>query len=201
MTTLFALPTASATEPPRVIFLGDSLTAGYALDADQAYPALIQRKLDAAGLSYRVINSGISGDTTAGGLRRIDWLLRRPATVVVIALGANDGLRGFPPGETARNLDAIVRRIKETSPETRVLIAGMRLPANLGPSHVKAFEAVFPEIAERHNLPLMPFLLEGVAGNPELNLPDGIHPNADGQKILAEHMWRFLRPYLDPATP
>jgi acyl-CoA thioesterase-1 len=180
----------------RIVFLGDSLTAGYGLDADQAYPAVIAGKLRAAGHAFDVVNSGVSGDTTAGGLRRLNWLMRQPIAVLVIALGANDGLRGFAPSVTEANLDAMINRVRTESPDTRILLAGMKLPYNMGPDYVDAFAAIYPRVASRHNLPLIPFLLEGVAAEPELNLPDGIHPNSRGQQILARTIWTYLEPIL-----
>lgn len=185
---------------PRVVFLGDSLTAGYALDVDQAYPALLQEKIDAAGLSFTVVNSGISGDTTAGGLRRMNWLMRKPVDILVLALGANDGLRGFPVDEMEANLNAIIQKAREHNPDIRILLAGMQLPANMGSSYKDAFDAVFPRLAEEQNVAFMPFLLEDVAAIPELNLPDGIHPTAEGYRIIAANMWPFLEPLLQDAA-
>lgn len=188
-------------EVPRLVFLGDSLTSGYTLDADLAYPALIQRKIDTDGLNYKVINSGISGDTTAGGLRRIDWLLRQPVSIMVIALGANDGLRGLPVESAEQNLRAMIEKIREKSPDTVILLAGMLLPENMGEPYKARFEAIYPRVARAHDLPLLPFLLEGVAADPDLNLPDGIHPNEEGHRIIAERMWNFVRPHLKQETP
>ncbi|HMO50609.1 MAG TPA: arylesterase [Kiritimatiellia bacterium] len=204
LATVFALLLslrAGADAPRRVVFLGDSLTAGYTLDADLAYPALIQKKIDAEAWPFQVVNSGISGDTTAGGLRRLDWLMRRPIDLLVIALGANDGLRGFPPGEAERNLAAMIERVRETSPGTIILLAGMRLPENMGEAYIRDFEAIYGRLAERYAVPLKPFLLEGVAGDPALNLPDGIHPNQEGQAIIADAMWQFIRPHLEALSP
>jgi len=185
-------------ETPCLAFLGDSLTAGYNLSADQAYPALVARKMEDRGLAWRVINSGISGDTTAGGLRRIDWLLRNRIDLLVIALGANDGLRGFNPKEVEANLEAMILKVREKSPSTRIALAGMKLPDNMGADYQDAFAAVFPRVAGRFDIPLLPFLLEGVAGQPDLNLPDGIHPNEAGQRIIADQMWSFIEPLLPP---
>jgi len=186
----------------RIVFLGDSLTAGYSLPIDQSYPSLIQAKIDQSGLSYRVLNSGISGDTTAGGLRRLDWILRQPVDTLVIALGANDGLRGLPLEEVESNIVKMIEKVRTASPDTRVLLAGINLPLNMGDEYRAAFEAIYPRVAARHQLPLLPFMLEGVAGVPELNLPDGIHPTAEGHRIIADHMWRFIRPLLDePPAP
>jgi len=187
---------ADAQETMRIVFLGDSLTAGYALNADQAYPALIQERIDEAGLPFRVLNSGISGDTTAGGLSRIDWLLRQPMDLLVIALGANDGLRAFDPDITKSNLTAIIESVRENRPSCRIKLIGMKLPRNMGDDYVRSFERIYREIAGAYEIDLLPFLLEGVAGHPELNLPDGIHPTAEGQKVIAENVWNFLEPSL-----
>ena len=185
-----------ADEPMRVVFLGDSLTAGYALDADQAYPALVQQMIDERQWPFRVVNSGISGDTTAGGLRRLDWLMRQPFSVLVVALGANDGLRGFNPNVTKSNLSQIIDKSRSRYPSASILLVGMKLPTNMGEDFARAFESIFSLLAAEYNIPFMPFLLEGVAGDPELNLPDGIHPTSEGQKILAANVWNHLEPIL-----
>lgn len=195
---LVLLTWTSHAQSRRLVFLGDSLTSGYTLDADLAYPALIQRKIDDAGLGYKVINSGISGDTTAGGLRRIDWLLRQRVDVMVIALGANDGLRGLPAKEAEQNLSAMIDKVREKSPTTKILFAGMLLPENMGGPYKSQFESIYPRIAAKYDVPLMPFLLEGVAADPALNLPDGLHPNEQGQQIIAGNMWEFISPHLAP---
>ncbi len=191
---------APAAEPPRrrtIVFLGDSLTAGYGLDLSEAYPALIKRKLAEEGRDWEVINAGVSGDTTSGGLARLGWLLRRPVDVLVLALGANDGLRGISAGETRRNLSAIIDRVREKNPGVRVLVAGMQLPPNLGPAYVSEFCEVFPAVAQAQRATLLPFLIEGVAGVPRLNQADQVHPTAEGQRIVAEHVWRALAPLLE----
>lgn len=190
---------------PVILFLGDSLSAGYGLDPEQAFPALIQRKIDARGWDYEVVNAGVSGDTTSGGLRRIDWLLKRPVDVLVLELGGNDGLRGIPPDITYRNLQGIIDKTREQYPDAAVVVAGMLVPPNMGPDYFNQFREIFPEIAERNDAVLIPFLLEGVGGRRELNLPDGIHPTAEGHKIVAEHVWNYLEPLLEarvktPAT-
>lgn len=187
---------AESTNRFRVVFLGDSLTSGYTLDADLAYPALIQNRIDAAGLPFTVLNSGVSADTTAGGLSRLNWLLRQRVDVLVVALGANDGLRAFDPAVPRRNLTAIIETTRERQPHCAILLAGMKLPRNMGDDYVAAFETIFPDLAAAYDLPLLPFLLEGVAGNPDLNMPDGIHPTAEGQRIIADQMWTFLEPTL-----
>jgi acyl-CoA thioesterase-1 len=179
-----------------ILFLGTSLTAGLGLDPAQAYPALIQQRLDAAGRAYRVVNAGVSGETSAGALRRIDWLLRQGVAVLVVETGANDGLRGQDPARLRDNIQAIIDRARAEDPPPRLLLVGMRAPRNLGDEYGRRFSAVYPELARRNQLPLVPFLLEGVAGRPALNLPDGIHPSADGQRTIAETVWKELEPLL-----
>ena len=179
-----------------VLFLGTSLTAGYGLPVEQSYPTLIQAKLDSAGLPYRVVNAGVSGETSAGALRRVDWLLQQPFEVIVLETGSNDMLRGTDPAETEANLQAIVERVRQRRPDARILLVGMLAAPNLGPEYVARFEAIYPRIAERNELTLLPFLLEGVAGVPRLNQADGIHPNAQGQRIVAETVWEALAPVL-----
>lgn len=194
---LMALAFTARAEPPTILCLGDSLTAGYGLTLDQAWPALLQRKLQDAGLEAVVVNAGVSGDTTAGGRRRMDWLMTRPVDILVLALGANDGLRGLATGEIERNLQAIIDRARQERPAVRILLAGMKAPPNMGPDYSRAFEAVFPRVAERNGIALWPFLLEGVGGVAELNLEDGLHPNAEGQRRIAEMAWTYVRPLLD----
>lgn len=187
---------ARATELKTVLFYGDSITAGYGLDPDQAYPALIQKKIEEAGLSYRVVNGGLSGETTSGGLRRLDWTLRQKIDVFVLALGGNDGLRGVATDVTRRNLQAMIDRIRTRYPDVTVVIAGMQMPTSMGPEYTTAFRRIFPELAEANKTALVPFLLEGVGGIQELNQPDLIHPTAEGQKIIAANVWSTLRPLL-----
>ncbi|GIV61269.1 MAG: hypothetical protein KatS3mg044_0135 [Rhodothermaceae bacterium] len=179
-----------------ILFLGNSLSAGYGLDPDQAFPALIQQKIDSLGWPFRVVNAGLSGETTAGGLRRIDWLLRQKVDVLVIELGGNDGLRGTPPEVTKANLQAIIDRTRARYPDVRIVLAGMQVPPNLGAEYTERFRELFPELARENDVALIPFLLEGVGGVPALNLPDGIHPTAEGHRIVAETVWRTLRPLL-----
>jgi acyl-CoA thioesterase-1 len=188
----------SASEPaaPAVLFLGTSLTAGMGLSPDQAYPALIQAKIDSAGLGFRVVNAGVSGETTAGGLRRIDWLLRQPVAVLVLELGANDMLRGQDIEAMRGNLQEIIDRARVAHPDVRIVIAGMQAAPNLGEAYGSEFAAVFVELAEANEAELVPFLLEDVAGLPELNQPDGNHPTAAGQAIVAETVWAVLEPVL-----
>jgi len=179
-----------------ILFLGTSLTAGYGLTVDQAYPARIQEKLDSAGLRFRVVNAGVSGETSAGGLRRIDWLLQRPVRVLVLELGANDGLRGQDPDVMRHNLQEIIDRTRARYPDVAIVVAGMEAPPNLGDAYTSRFRAVFPELARANDAALIPFLLEGVAAVPELNQEDGIHPTAEGQRRIAETVWRTLEPVL-----
>lgn len=179
-----------------VLFLGTSLTAGYGLPAEQAYPALVQERIDAEGLDYRVVNAGVSGDTSAGGLRRIDWLLRAPVAVLVVELGANDMLRGLDVDQLRQNLWGIFDRTRTRYPDAGFLLVGMRAAPNLGRDYRRRFEAVFPETASRYDAALVPFLLEGVAGVRLLNQPDGIHPTGAGHERIAETLWPVLAPLL-----
>jgi acyl-CoA thioesterase-1 len=183
---------------PTIVFLGDSLTAGYGLQnpAAEAYPALIQEKLRAAGLPHRVVNAGISGDTTAGGLRRLNWLLRQPVDVLVIALGGNDGLRGLDPAVTRANLQGIIDRTRAKYPSARLVLAGMQMPANMSEEFTRAYREIFPELAAANRITLIPFLLEGVGADPALNQPDLIHPTAEGQRRIADNVWPWLQTVL-----
>lgn len=205
---MFAAGTSTASEPPStasdgakktLVVLGDSLAAGYGLDQSEAFPAHLQRKIDEARLKFQVVNAGVSGDTSAGGLRRLDWLLKRPVDVLVIELGGNDGLRGLSPSALKKNLEAIVERTRAKYPGVQIVLAGMKMPANLG-EYATQFERVYSEVAKEQSLALVPFLLDGVGGRPDLNLPDRIHPTAEGQKILAENVWKVLKPTLEGQT-
>jgi acyl-CoA thioesterase-1 len=188
---------SAAAARERIVFFGDSLTAGLGLDDPaQAYPARLQQRIDAAGLPFAVVNAGVSGETTAAGARRVDWVLRQPAAVFVLALGGTDGLRGIPVTETERNLQAIVDAVRARDPDCRILLAGMQAPPNLGADFTSAFRDLFPRIARRNHLPFVPFLLEGVGGVAELNQPDGIHPNAAGARVVADNVWAVLEPIL-----
>jgi acyl-CoA thioesterase I len=189
----------SATSPGHVVILGDSITAGYGLDdpAQQAYPALLQRKIDAAGLPFTVVNAGVSGDTTAGGLRRVDWVLGSGAAALVVALGGNDGLRGIPPRQTEENLAAIIRRARAKVPGIAVIVAGMQMPESMGHEFAEQFKAVFPRVAMENNATLIPFLLDGVGGVAALNQSDWIHPTAEGQKRVAANVWAVLQQVLE----
>jgi acyl-CoA thioesterase-1 len=184
-----------ASEAKTIVVLGDSLAAGYGLDANESYPALLRAKIKEAGWEFSVVNAGVSGDTSAGGLRRLDWVLQRKVDVLVIELGGNDGLRGLPVASLRTNLQAIMDGAKEKNPEVRILLVGMKMPPNLG-AYAEEFNRVFPELARRNEAAFVPFLLEGVGGRAELNQPDLIHPTAQGQKILAENVWKVLRPLL-----
>lgn len=179
-----------------VLFIGTSLTAGLGLPEDSAYPSLVQLKIDSAGLPYRVTNAGVSGETSAGLLERIDWLMRGHYDVVVVETGANDGLRALPVSSLRRNVDAVLTRIDSAQPGAQVVLVQMEAPPNLGATYTRAFHAVFPEAAKRHGALLMPFLLAGVAGDPGLNQPDGMHPNLSGERIVASNVWRVLKPIL-----
>lgn len=183
---------------PTVLFLGDSLTAGYGIAPELAFPARVQDRIDERGWNWRVVNAGVSGETSAGGLRRIDWLLRRPIDVLVLELGGNDGLRGIPPEDTHANLQSIIDRARTRYPELEVVIAGMKIPPNLGGEYTAAFRQVYPELARANDAALIPFLLEGVGGVADLNLPDGIHPTAEGHAIVAENVWAVLEELLRP---
>jgi acyl-CoA thioesterase I len=188
--------TSSDADRPTVLFLGTSLTAGLGLTPDQAYPALIQRKIDSAGLNYTVVNAGVSGETSAGARNRIDWLLQRPVAVLVVETGANDGLRGLPADSLRANVRAILERARRLRPAPRLVLLGMRIPRNYGVMYSDQFRAVYPELAREYGATLVPFLLEGVGGVAALNQPDGVHPTAEGQKKMAETVWRVLEPVL-----
>jgi acyl-CoA thioesterase-1 len=180
-----------------LVFLGDSLTAGQGLSQEQAFPALIEARLRAAGHPWRVVNAGVSGDTTAGGVARLDWIYKQKVDVLFLCLGANDGLRGLPVTETEANLRAILDRAQREG--SRVVLAGIQLPDNYGSSYRTAFAQVFPRLARDYRVPLLPFLLEGVAMRPRLNQADGIHPTAEGARIVADHVWPVLAPALSPS--
>jgi acyl-CoA thioesterase-1 len=184
-----------------ILFLGDSITAGYGLDLEDAYPALIQEKIDAKGWRFKVVNAGQSGDTSAGGLRRIDWLLKNYIDVLVLELGGNDGLRGLPVENTRKNLQAIIDRTKAKYPGAKIVIAGMKVPPNMGREYGGQFEAIYPALAKKNQAPLIPFVLEGVGGIRDLNLPDGIHPTAKGHRIVAANVWKVLEPLLRNLSP
>jgi acyl-CoA thioesterase I len=189
-------PTPAPTRTKTLVFLGDSLTAGLGLQSSEAFPALIAEKVRAAGLPFEVQNAGLSGDTSAGALRRVDWVLQRPMDVLVIELGGNDGLRGLPVKSLKENLQRIVDKAKAKNPTLKIVIAGMQIPPNLGADYAADFARVFAELARENNAVLIPFLLEGVGGHPDLNQQDMIHPTAAGHRIVADLVWRTLEPIL-----
>lgn len=193
---------APADERPVVLCFGTSLTAGLGLAPDDAYPALLQRRVDSAGLGFRVVNAGVSGETSAAGLRRIDWLLGQPQQVAVLLLelGANNALRGQDLGAAKRDLQEIIDRMRARFPRVRIVVAGMAAPPNLGARYTQEFRELFVDLARANRAALIPFLLEGVAGRPELNQTDGIHPNAEGERIVADNVWKVLEPVLRSVT-
>lgn len=175
-----------------ILFFGNSLTAGMGLDPNEAFPALIQEKIDSLQLDYRVVNAGLSGETTASGKNRLDWVLTGEIGVFVLELGANDGLRGIPLKETRNNLQEIINTVQQKNPMTTIILAGMQIPPNMGQDYTAEFKDIFPDLAKKNKIGLIPFLLEDVAGNPDLNQPDGIHPTAEGQKIIANNIWPII---------
>lgn len=184
-----------------ILCVGTSLTAGLGVDPADAWPARVQKRVDAAGLGYRVVNAGVSGETSAGALRRIDWVLRQPVAVLVLETGANDGLRGQEPEATRANIAAILARAKARTPPPRLLLLGMRALPNYGADYGRRFEAIYPELARETGAALVPFVLEGVAGTPRLNQADGIHPTAEGHELVAKTVWAALRPLLAASKP
>ncbi|WP_235833476.1 arylesterase [Algibacter lectus] len=189
--------TTKSTSSKKIVFFGDSLTAGYGLeDVDDAFPGIIQNKIDALGLDYNIVNSGVSGETTSGGKNRIDWVLNEEPSVFILELGANDGLRGVPLDQSKANLQTIIDAVKTKYPETIIVLAGMQIPPNMGQDYTTAFKNMFPDLAKENNLHLVPFLLEDVGGIPDLNQSDGIHPTKAGHKILAKNVWEVLQPIL-----
>lgn len=183
-------------EQKNILFFGTSLTAGYGLDPTEAYPALIQNRIDSLQMPYKVINGGLSGETSAGGKGRIDWLLKQRVDVFVLELGANDGLRGLPVSQTIKNLQAIIDRVKAKYPDAKMVLAGMQVPPNMGAKYAADFKNMFPDLAKKNQMALIPFLLDKVGGVPKLNQADGIHPTAEGDKILAENVWVVLKDLL-----
>lgn len=191
---------ASGTLPAdkSLVVLGDSLSAGFGVDLSEAWPARIQEKIREAGLPWKLVNAGLSGDTSAGGLRRLDWILRRPVDALLLELGSNDGLRGLPLEATRTNLQTVIERTRAKYPNVRVVLAGMKMPENLGEAYTRQFETLYRDLAETNKVALIPFLLDGVGGRPELNLPDQIHPNAEGHRRVATNVWKVLQPVLQP---
>jgi acyl-CoA thioesterase-1 len=189
----------TAQAPPEsktVVVLGDSLAAGFGVEPSEAFPALLQEKMNAAGLNYTVVNAGVSGDTSSDGLNRINWLLKRRIDVLILELGGNDGLRGIPAATTKTNLQSIIDRVKQKYPDAKIVVAGMQMPPNMGEAYTTAFRKLFSDLAENNHAALVPFLLEGVGGKPELNQPDHIHPTPEGHKIVADNVWKVLKPLL-----
>ena len=184
---------AAAKQEKTILFFGNSLTAGYGVEPSEAYPALIQDKLDSLGLSYKVVNAGVSGETTSGGNSRIDWVLRQPVDVFVLELGGNDGLRGIPLTETRQNLQAIIDKVRAKYPAAKIILAGMQIPPNMGKTYANDFRSLYTELAEKNDVTLIPFLLEGVGGERQLNQSDGIHPTPEGHRIVAENVWDVLK--------
>lgn len=179
-----------------LVVLGDSLSAGFGVDPSEAWPARIQEKIRHSGLPWKLVNAGLSGDTSAGGLRRLDWILRRPVDALLLELGSNDGLRGLPLEATRTNLQMVIERTRAKHPNVRIVLAGMKMPENLGEAYTRQFESLYSDLAQSHQAALIPFLLEGVGGRPELNLPDQIHPNAEGHRRVATNVWKVLQPVL-----
>lgn len=186
----------SLPEEKTILFFGDSLTAGYGLTPEQAFPARIDQMINKNGEKYKVVNAGVSGETSAGGLSRISWILHQKIDIFILELGANDGLRGLPLDQTRKNLQAIIDRVKEKYPEVKIILAGMMVPPNMGEEYSSEFQHIFPELAEKNHALLIPFLLSGVAGDPKLNQADGIHPNVKGHEIVAENVMKVLRKVL-----
>lgn len=175
-----------------ILFFGNSLTAGYGIDPEESFAGRIQTRLDSLKKEFRVINGGLSGETTAGGLSRLDWFLEEEPYLFVLELGGNDGLRGIALTETKKNLLAIIDKVQAKYPNTKIILAGMQIPPNMGQEYTEEFKAIYPAVAKEKNIELIPFLLEGVAGNPDLNLPDGIHPTAEGHRLVMETLWPYI---------
>jgi acyl-CoA thioesterase-1 len=180
-----------------IVVLGDSLAAGFGVETAEAFPALLQEKIEGQGWNHRLVNAGVSGDTTADGLARIDWLLKRKIDVLLLELGGNDGLRGIPAATTKTNLQNIISRVRQKYPSARIILAGMQMPPNMGEDYTTAFRRIFSDVARDDHVDLIPFLLEGVGGKPGLNQPDGIHPNPAGHRLVAENVWKVLKPVLE----
>ncbi|WP_138430121.1 arylesterase [Fodinibius saliphilus] len=193
---LFPLLLAAQDSEQRILFFGDSITAGYGINTKKAFPALIQQRIDSLGWNFQAVNAGLSGETSAGGVRRVDWMLRQPVSVFVLELGGNDGLRGIDLDATKKNLQKIIDKVEQQYPKAEIIITGMQVPPNLGPEYTEKFKEMYPELARKNDIILLPFLLKGVAGDPELNQADGIHPTAKGHEIIAETVWDTLKPIL-----
>jgi len=191
-----AKETTTLTKKKTIVFFGNSLTAGYGVSPSEAFPAIIQKRIDSLGLPYQVVNAGVSGETSSGGKTRIDWILREPVDIFVLELGANDGLRGTPLSETKKNLQDIIDKVKAKYPDTKLVFAGMEIPPNMGQAYTTEFRNIYTDLAAKNKMTLIPFLLEGVGGEPELNQADGIHPTAEGHLIVAENVWKQLEKLL-----
>lgn len=178
--------------PPTIVFYGDSLTAGYGLSTAEAFPALVEASLTKNNKPCKVVNAGLSGETSAGGLTRIDWILKQPVDIFVLELGANDGLRGLPLEQTEKNLQAIIEKVKAKNPDVTIVLAGMLVPPNMGPEYTEKFKNIYPALAKKNNATLIPFILQGVAGDEKLNQADGIHPNVEGHKIVAKNVTKVI---------
>jgi acyl-CoA thioesterase-1 len=187
--------------PEKILFFGDSITAGYGLNPDRAFPALIQQQIDSLGLNYTVVNAGLSGETSAGGLRRVDWVLQQGVDIFVLELGGNDGLRGLNLQQTKANLQGIIDKVKAKYPQALIVLAGMEVPPNLGADYTLEFREMYVELAQENDVLFIPFILEGVGGVPELNLPDQIHPNEEGHRKVAQHVWGYLADVLTNSKP
>ncbi|HEY5369311.1 MAG TPA: arylesterase [Hanamia sp.] len=189
-------PVDSSSQKKSILFFGNSLTAGYGVDPSEAYPALIQDKIDSLRLNYKVVNAGVSGETTADGDSRIDWILKQPVDIFVLELGGNDGLRGIPLSVTEKNLQSIIDKVKAKYPDAKIILEGIQIPPNMGADYTTKFKEIYPRLASENKIELLPFLLKGVGGDPKLNQQDGIHPTAEGHKIVAENVWEILKPDL-----
>jgi acyl-CoA thioesterase-1 len=187
---------STVTKKKSIVFFGNSLTAGYGVSPSEAFPAIIQKKIDSLDLPYQVINAGVSGETSSGGKTRIDWILREPVDIFILELGANDGLRGTPLSETKKNLQDIIDKVKTKYPDTKLVFAGMEIPPNMGQAYTTEFRNIYTDLAAKNKMTLIPFLLEGVGGEPELNQADGIHPTAEGHLIVAENVWKQIKKLL-----
>ncbi|HEY0653817.1 MAG TPA: arylesterase [Chryseosolibacter sp.] len=193
---VLALTFQAADAPKTILFFGDSLTAGYGLSTEEAFPAQVEKKLLKDGKAAKVVNAGLSGETSAGGVSRIDWILKQPVDIFILELGANDGLRGLPIEQTIKNLQTIIDKVKAKNPKVKIVIAGMMVPPNLGADYSTRFQKIFPDLAKKNNATLIPFLLQDVAGNEKLNLSDGIHPNPEGHKIVAQNVLKAISPLI-----
>ncbi|MCC5940459.1 MAG: arylesterase [Balneolaceae bacterium] len=192
----FFSATAAAQDAKTILFFGDSITAGYGIDEEDAFPARIQAKIDSLNMNYRVVNAGLSGETSAGGLRRVDWILQQHVDIFVLELGGNDGLRGINPESTKENLAGIMDKVIENYPDAVIVLTGMEAPPNMGSDYTERFRQIYAELNNQYDVTFMPFILERVAGDPDLNLADGIHPTEEGHKIVANHLWDYLKPLL-----